>query len=448
MNPASVPSPRAPTTAAIARFWLPLASTWLMMALEGPFLASVLARLPDPKVNLAAFGVSVSFALILEAPVLMLMGAATTLVRGPESYARFWRFALGLSAAVTACLGGLVWEPAFRWVSGPVLGLPEPVAALTRTSLILLAPWPAAIGCRRIYQGVLIRQGFTRRVGYGTGVRLSVMALTAALLALAGVPGALVGAGALSAGVLAEAGAVRGMAAASLRLLRRRGGEPEPPLSYRAIASFYAPLALSSSLTLAVHPLLTMALGHARAPLESLAVFPVVRAVVFLFGCLGLSYQEVSLAFLGENDGAAPQLRRFAVGLAAGASGALALLSFSPAADLWFRAVSGLPEELASLAVLPTRLLIAVPACTVALSHLRALFMHARVTPPITAATAAELAGIAAVLYVGVRHLDLVGIHAAAAALVLGRACSALTLLAARRAALRGSTGSARAGSR
>ncbi len=441
MTPAREPSPPGLPVGTIARFWLPLASTWLMMATEGPFLAAVLARLPDPKVNLAAFGVSVSFALILEAPVIMLMGAATTLVRGPDSYARFRRFTIALSAAVTGCLVALLWEPAFRWVSGTLLGLPEPVAGLTRTSLALLLPWPAAIGYRRLYQGILIRHGSTRRVGYGTAVRLVVMAVSAAVLAPSGLPGALVGAAALSAGVLAEAAAVRGMAAGSVRSLRTVPGERDPSLSYRAISAFYFPLALSTTLTLAVHPLITLALGHAKAPLESLAVFPVVRALVFLFSCLGLSYQEVGLALLREDEKGAPELRRFAVGLGVAASGGLTLLALSPAADFWFRSVSGLPEDLVRLAVAPTRVLIVVPALTVALSHLRALFMNGRVTAPITAATVAEVSGIALVLYVGVGHLELVGVQAAAIALVLGRACAAGTLLAARHASRRAPAG-------
>ena len=45
------------------RFWLPLQATWLMMSVEGPFLAAVIARLPEPKFNLAAYGVA--FALIM-----------------------------------------------------------------------------------------------------------------------------------------------------------------------------------------------------------------------------------------------------------------------------------------------------------------------------------------------------------------------------------------------
>jgi hypothetical protein len=45
-------------------FWMPLAATWLMMSVEGPFLAAVIARLAEPKYNLAAYGVAFSFSQI------------------------------------------------------------------------------------------------------------------------------------------------------------------------------------------------------------------------------------------------------------------------------------------------------------------------------------------------------------------------------------------------
>ena len=70
----------------IFRFWLPLAATWLMMSIEGPFLAAVIARLADPKHNLAAYGVAFSFALIIEAPVIMILSASLALVAGKHSY--------------------------------------------------------------------------------------------------------------------------------------------------------------------------------------------------------------------------------------------------------------------------------------------------------------------------------------------------------------------------
>ena len=70
----------------IFRLWVPLAATWLMMSVEGPFLAAVIARLPEPTFNLAAYGVAFAFALIVEAPIIMILSAATALVRDYESF--------------------------------------------------------------------------------------------------------------------------------------------------------------------------------------------------------------------------------------------------------------------------------------------------------------------------------------------------------------------------
>ena len=63
----------------ILLFWAPLAATWLMMAVEGPFLAAVIARLPEAKINLAAYGVAFAIAMLVESPVVMLMTTSTAL---------------------------------------------------------------------------------------------------------------------------------------------------------------------------------------------------------------------------------------------------------------------------------------------------------------------------------------------------------------------------------
>ena len=50
------------------------------MAIEQPFLIAFIARLENAKYNLAAFGIAYSFAIIVEAPVIMLISASTALV--------------------------------------------------------------------------------------------------------------------------------------------------------------------------------------------------------------------------------------------------------------------------------------------------------------------------------------------------------------------------------
>ena len=162
----------------ILAFWLPLAGTWLMMAAEGPYLAAIIARLPDATVNLAAFGVAFAFAIIIESPVFMLMSASTALVEDGPSYRALRRFAYRLAALVTAAQVVLLLPPVFDSVTH-LLRLPADVAHLTHGALALLLPWPGAIAYRRFRQGILIRHGQTRRVATGTLIRLAAMSVTA-----------------------------------------------------------------------------------------------------------------------------------------------------------------------------------------------------------------------------------------------------------------------------
>jgi hypothetical protein len=142
-----------------------------MMAAEGPFLAAVIARLPDPKYNLAAHGVAFAFAVLIEAPVIMLMSASTALVEDAVSYRKLRNFANALNVTSTLVLLVVLIPSVFGFLMRTVIGLPSEVADLTYGALWLFLPWPAAIGIRRFVQGVLIRSGRTRLVATGTAIR-------------------------------------------------------------------------------------------------------------------------------------------------------------------------------------------------------------------------------------------------------------------------------------
>ena len=409
----------------ILRFWAPLAATWLMMSVEGPFLAAIIARTAEPKYNLAAWGVAFSFAMIVEAPIIMMMSAATALVADRQSFLALRRFTYGLNGLITAGMVVFLIPPIFRFVTETLIGLPRPVAMLTRTATALLLPWPAAIGYRRFYQGTLIRHGLTRRVAYGTVVRVTSMAATALLLfGLTPFPGAWVGAAALTAGVVMEAIASRVMAREVVRELLH---PPRPSLvgratlTTRSIVRFYYPLALTSLLTLGVNPLVTFFLGRSRMPLESLAAMPVIAALVFAFRSPGVAYQEVGIALLGEKREGHAALRRFATVLGLTVAGSLTAVAWTPLATVWLHRVSGLSPELTRFAVGPLRVLCLYPALEVLMSFQRSVLVHARRTALITWATAVEVAGIIVVLALSLDVLDLVGALGAAAALVLGR---------------------------
>lgn len=411
------------TNRQIFLFWAPLAATWLMMAFEGPFLAAVIARLADPKFNLAAHGVAFAFAILIEAPVIMLMSAATALVEDANSYRKLRNFANALNGGATVALLVLLLPPVYDVLVGNALGLPAEIAERSYRALWFYLPWPASIGIRRFLQGVLIRSGRTRLVAIGTVIRLFSMVLAAVAFAtLTDLPGAAVGGAALSTGVLVEAAVARWMARDSIRLLLT--AEPTPgtvALSYRDITGFYLPLALTSLIGLAVQPMLTFFMGRSVSPVESLAVFPVVNSLSFIFRSMGLAYQDASIALLGRNGENHAELSRFAVLLGAGATIVLAAIAFTPLAVVWFETVSGLDPELAAFAYAPTRLAVPMAGLSVLLSLQRAVLMKTRRTRHITAATLVEALVIAATFVVGGRALGLVGVTAAFASFVVGR---------------------------
>lgn len=421
------PTPET-TCRKIAAFWLPLFSTWLMMGVEGPFIAAIIARLAGPTFNLAAYGVAFSLGMFFESPIIMMLSAANVLVKGRRSYLKLRRFNLLLNLLITAAMGVVLVPPVFAALAEGIIGMPPEVAKLTQRATLLLLPWPAAIGFRRFYQGILIGNHLPRRVAYGTLVRLGSMAATALLLdRFSSLPGACVGTAALSAGVVMEALASRIMAAALVRRLLASGppgaAEDVPP-SRRELAAFYFPLAMTSLLGLAVHPLMSFFLGKGRLPIESLAVLPVVNSLTFLFRSAGLSFQEAAIALLKRGAGSYRPLRRFAWLLAASFSGLLLGIAFSPAVGWWFRGVAGLEPDLAGLAVVPIRIFSLIPAFEVLLAFQRARLVVAGRTRPITLATAIELGVIASVLWLTVSLSGLVGVTAAAVAAMSGRVCA------------------------
>jgi hypothetical protein len=235
--------------------------------------------------------------------------------------------------------------------------------------------------------------------------------------------------------VIVEALVAAAMAREPVRDVKARAAEPSvPPLRYGAIARFYYPLALTSFIGLTTKPLLTFLMGRAPAPVESLALFPVVVALVFLFGSLGLSFQEAAIALLGRELEHVEALRRFATGLAFAASGVLAAIAFTPVAGAWYGTVSGLPDALVALAAAPTRVAVLLPLLSVALAFQRAVLVRTGVTRPITVATALEVGGMALLFPLFAWGVGLMGVTAALAAQVCGRAGGVAFLVWQRRA--------------
>ncbi len=151
------------------------------------------------------------------------------------------------------------------------------------------------------------------------------------------------------------------------------------------------------------------------------AVFPVVTSAAFIFRSTALSYQEVAIAFLDDRRENFRRLARFATVLGVAATLGLMLIAFTPLSAIWFRDISGLSLELSDLSVLPLRILSFMPFFAVLLAFQRSIMVYGRHTRPVTVASAVEVVGILAVLFLAIHVLGVVGAVAGTTALLLGR---------------------------
>ena len=381
-------------------FWVPLAAMWFMMAVEQPLIASFIARMPDPELNLAAYGVVFSVAIIIESPVIMLLAAGTALSRGAISYRRLLRFSHLLMGALTALHLLIGLTPLFDFIMLRIIGVPAQVAELGRGAFLAITPWSAAVGYRRLWQGVLIRHERTGVVPVTIAVRLAV---TAVLLivghSLGRYSGLFIGAVAIAAGVIAAAVAAYLFARPVVRHSLSASTQESDPLSWRELYAFYMPLALTSLILLAARPLLTIAISRLPQALDSLAVWPVLLSVSFLGRSISMSYQEVGIAML-QNRRALVMLQRFARML--GAVLLLVFLAFalSPVAMIWFRDVVGLSTALIQMARLPMLFIAIIPAAGAMISWKRGILVSAKRTAAITRSVVVNLIVLGAILVV------------------------------------------------
>ncbi len=334
----------------IAQIWWPLAVSWLLMTVEGPAHSAIVARLPNPEINLAAWGgIVFPISLIIESPVVMLLSASTAYAKDWEAYQRLRRIAVILGTIFTGLHLVVAFTPLYDLVARDIIGAPSAILEPGRIGLMIMTPWTWSIAYRRFQQGAMIRFGHARAVGVGTAVRLAAngLVLTAGYL-YGQVPGIIVASAAVAVGVVAEAVyaglRVRPIVRTQIRLAPRNPA----PFTSREFLSFYIPLALTSLITFFASPVGSAAMSRMPDALNSLAAWPVVNGFIFVLRSPGLAYNEVVVALLDEARAFA-SLRRFAVILGVALTAVIVIVVITPLSALWLGNVMALPKDLLTL---------------------------------------------------------------------------------------------------
>lgn len=400
--------------------WLPLAASVVMMVLEPSIINIGLGRTTDPEVALAAYGVAFSLALLVEAPIIMLIDASVARSTNLEAFRVVRAFTVWLGLAVTA-IGLLVsLTPLYDLIVPGLMRIPPDVAARARPTLQILSFWSFPIGWRRTHQGVLIRNNRTSIITWATGARLVSLAgaLFAGLLVLPD-RGAIVAGLAMDFSVIVEAALIT---AATRPVLRSASFATQPaghPMTTRELARFYWPLAGTSLLRQSTRSILNAGIALAVAARGSLAAWPVAWGFAILIAGPAWSLQQLTTA-LAHDDASYLRVRRFALALGALFTALLALATFTPLYDWVMGFVYNLAPELQALARPAMGILVLYPLLMGAQSAVRGRLIQCGYTPTVQGAMAVNVLVVTGVVFVGAFALPVSGVALAAAATMAG----------------------------
>lgn len=408
--------------------WLPLAAAWMLMCIEGPFVAGVISRLPEVGLNLAAFGLSLALLLFFEAPILNLISASAALSTSATALRRLVVFGCSAGAVLSFALALVSVPSVFEVVIAPLFTIEPRVAELLQEGILILSPCPLAVGYRRLFQGVLIRSHRPRLVTLGTLTRLVGVTATGIELGLGSrLPGCSIACWSLTVGMVLESFVLRALAATTVSQLKRIEDAPEAP-AYGWIARFYAPLALTIMVTLSINPIVSSFVSRASFPLQSLAVLPVISSLNLVFRCFGFAYQEVVVSHLSPKDALERHLTTGMWLLAAASFVSYVVMIATPIGDWWFGRVMALGPDLTRFAEFPALLFAPLPPLSVFTAYLRGVLIHRHRTLEISIAAGIELAATIIILYVTVILSGMLGAIAAALAFNGGQILSTMYL--------------------
>jgi len=406
--------------------WVPLAAMWLMMGIEMPLINAVIARLAYAKANLAAFGVTLALALIIESPIIQLLAAGTALADSKKNYKRLMTFMHILGFTLTALHLILALTPLYSLILEHVIRVPADIIPMSNKAFLWMFPWTAAVGYRRLWQGVLIRYGKTKVIPFTMITRL--IATSIVLFSgffIKNISGAEIGGIALSFGVIT--GAVSSYI--FLRPLVKEFSDDEKTefLSWNKLLRFYYPLALTNFMTFIVRPVMSFGIARAAFPLESLAIWPVVTSLMFLFRSMALAYQEVAVSLLKKVSDIIP-LSRFASYLGLVLAVIFIFIAGTPLSNLWYKYAAGLENDLLQLTRIPTLIVSIVPTLTGLISWYRGILIYKNKTSVIANAVLLNSIILLTIILAGPYLVDVSGAIIAAVAYMFSMLIEAIFL--------------------
>ena len=408
--------------------WLPLVVSWLLMSFELPSINAIVARLPNAEINLAAYGgVVFPIALTIEAPVIMLLAAATALSRDWQSYQKLKKIMWWMAGILGTVHLLVAATPIYDFIVNVLLQAPQVVVEPGRLGLLFIAPWTVAIAYRRFQQGTMIRFGHAKIVAKTAMVRLATLAVVLVIgITLRTIPGTILAGLAQGLGVTVEA-IYTGWLMRRIIPEIKDAPPADNPLTLKRFSAFYLPLAITSSLSLLFLPMISGAISRMPNPLESLAIMSVVTGLLFMFRTPGLAYNEAVVALM-EEPGAFRVIRRFTLVAGLAAAGIAILIVLLPLSQLWFSVVANLNPSQVITSRITLALGIPLTLFSIYISYYQGIIVYLGKTGPVAEAVVVFITILGIILVAGVITNLFQGVYVATAAFSIAHLAQAMWL--------------------
>lgn len=346
------------------------------MTFEGPWIQGVISRKPDSETQLAAFGLIFSLSVLIETPIIMLLATSSALSRNRQAYRILWRFMMAINLFVTIVALLMAFTPLLDFYLDTLLSIPPHIIEATRPGMRIMVLWSAFIGYRRFHQGILIRSGHTRHIGYGTVIRIVVSGGVAiGLGAITQLAGAVIGAFSLILAVGIESIYTYFVSRNDVnRLLDTPLTKNLNALTYRDVIKFHTPLAATSVITLLIRPFIERGLASLPDATQALAAWPIIFSIMLIMRSGGMAYQEVVIS-MNHSQQHHDILRGFTIRLGICLSCFMMIFAFTPLIDIYNNTILDVPENLRQLVQIGVQSAVAIPLLTTLQSYLRALLI-------------------------------------------------------------------------
>jgi hypothetical protein len=188
----------------VIRYHSPLAATALLMLMAQPVIGAGLARMSDPRENLAAWPVTWAILFMFRSPAFALPETVIAFISQGRSSHVILAFCRRVGLASSAAMGLLALSPLSGVYFRHVAGLPKDLARFVLVGLIIAVPLPFISAFHSWLRGLLLTARQTGIIYWGMGINLGLMTLLMIIGVLIQGPGAPTAMVALTLAFLAE----------------------------------------------------------------------------------------------------------------------------------------------------------------------------------------------------------------------------------------------------